>query len=414
MILSLLLTLLLFSGIGTVLAETESGGDITSIEGAGADCFTSQAGSAEIEKNDTNTGISVKSSSENLLLGYKKTTKFSDLKFSLALNSAENANLKIYINISDAENIKAQNYLRIAFDTFADEKFTANLEYVSSAGEVSETMEYTKCSFLKNSLDQKDDTQTSLETGRNGIQAAIGTSQKYANNIPGVMDGSLVDFLFFRSNKSMILDEDYEILAESCANMLEKVKTLQSAPAYLSLEIVNPDKTETAITLYQFGESLFYDYDQVPSAYAATEESVAYSKISINWDVKDYANYDYEGYVLERFKGDDSNLEKSVTYKTKATSYYSDSKLTQNTDYIYRITAYRGLSDPVAVKVFQYADFKVRTKDGSIVPYILGFVGFVIVFSAFTFVYVNWNDIKEKIKKRKEANKKDGSVQNPE
>ena len=167
------------------------------------------------------------------------------------------------------------------------------------------------------------------------------------------------------------------------------------------MKVVGSSKADCSLglTVKQVSYFCFYDYSVLSNSYISTEK-LDYTNVDFRFSKPENLE-EFGGFVIERYKN--GTFDKSFTITSSFAESFSDSKLKQDTDYKYVITALKNVSATNRIActtiAFKYEGFTVHTTKGYLWKLIVGISAIVVACIAFVVCYVYFYDIKKLIKR---------------
>ena len=170
----------------------------------------------------------------------------------------------------------------------------------------------------------------------------------------------------------------------------------------MRVELSSEEPVSAAVTMIQVSTDCFYDYYVVPISYISLT-NLSYTDIAFSFSRPEGDTYECAGFIVERYKNGAPDY--VYTYTSSSANSLTDTRLDQNTEYTYSITALRSVSvsNRVACNriVYKYDDFVVVTQKGNPLVLVFGILAFLGVTAGGVLLYVYWYDIKDKLKRKK-------------
>lgn len=231
--------------------------------------------------------------------------------------------------------------------------------------------------------------------GNSNLQFYIGRGEKLAIDVEGVPDGSLIKNNIVRINSDVLLSKeiDSNSLADKLMNNL--VEEL-----YYKIELLPSIYGDYDIDVMRLGDEHYYDYKAV-TGLSVNSEDIRYTEAGIKWEV--YPQIDYSEFYLQRkYNG---ATEVSIKFTSKNSNFYKDTKLKQNTQYTYSLSAYKNFSTPSPKLAIVYNDLTLKTGKGSIKYLIIGLAGGAVILAIVVLTYVYLPAMKKAIGRNHDKSK---------
>ncbi len=200
------------------------------------------------------------------------------------------------------------------------------------------------------------------------VQYRIGREQRVS-----IEDGS-VDYIWtFRVNTF----SQRFLPGDPVADTLSK----QEANAVTYAAEVSPSAVVQVI-----GETMLYDYPVLEDKVSLRANTLSFERFDFLWQTPE--GYGQKGFIIRRYC--DGKLDDTITITSSSVGSLSQNRMKQGTTYTYKIYGYDDTNvatTPCPKVLFQFADFSVTTRAGSLAAAIGVIVGILLILAAVIILY---------------------------
>lgn len=162
------------------------------------------------------------------------------------------------------------------------------------------------------------------------------------------------------------------------------------------------DSAETAqnvLVVLQIAGNVFYPYSEYGNGFVGGEGDVGFSEITLRWKLPEES---CGGFIIERTSEKDAVpiVNKVGTVGQNSLLY---TELAQGTKYTFQITAVDTISSACPKIVGRYEPIELFTKQGTVIPFLIGGAALLVLIVIAVVLYVNWFYLCDWVSKKRKS-----------